>query len=83
MPPIRVPKTPASAFDPGRPASSLLRSQVRQLQLAILDTIETEGDAAAHIKALTRQLQALHPHTAPSRHAVRVTRTNKRRKKSR
>jgi hypothetical protein len=69
MPPIRIPKTPAAAFDPSRPASALLKSQVKQLQLVVFEAM-TEGEAAKHIKALTRQLHARHPHTAPRRHGA-------------
>ena len=71
MPAIRIPKTPAAAFDPTRPASSLLTSQIKQLQLAVFETIHTEGEAAEYIRSLTRRLHARHPHTTPRRHAAR------------
>ena len=67
MPPIRIPKTPASAFDPNRPASTLLKSHVKELQRAVFETM-TEGEAAKLITSLTRQLHARLPHTAPRRH---------------
>jgi hypothetical protein len=66
---VKVPKTPASAFNPGRPASDLLRWKVEQLHaaLAALDPSRspraprrrrrmTEGAAAREIEALTRRL---------------------------
>lgn len=66
---VKVPKTPPSAFNPGRPASDLLRWKVEQLHaaLAALDPSRspraprrrrrmTEGAAAREIEALTRRL---------------------------
>jgi hypothetical protein len=70
---IKVPKTPASAFNKDRRASSLLKAQVEHLEAA--SEIHprspagkkrkrrpmTEGQAAAYIESLTR---ALHPQGA-------------------
>lgn len=66
--PIRVPKVPASAFDPDRPASTLLKSQVRVLQEAVLSAIHTEREAARQIGLLTAALRELRPQTAPQPH---------------
>ena len=32
---IKIPKTPKSAYNPGRPASALLRAQVEHLEAAV------------------------------------------------
>jgi hypothetical protein len=67
---IKIPKTPKSAFNPSRPASTLLKAQVEQLEAATGihagDTRErrrprTEGEAAKYIEQLTR---GLHPEGA-------------------
>ena len=80
MPPIRIPKTPAAAFDPDRPASALLKSHVKALQLAVFESM-TEGEAAKLITSLTRQLHRRHPHTAPRRHgAAKKKKTTKRKR---
>lgn len=65
---IRVPKVPRSAFDPDRPASSLLKSQVRVLQEAVLSAIHTEREAARQIALLTATLRELRPQTVPRPH---------------
>jgi hypothetical protein len=62
---IKVPKTPARAFDPKRRPSKLLLDQIRHLEWAALPasqrkpdrrrprTVATEGQAAARVKQLT------------------------------
>ena len=65
---IKVKKTPKSAFNPKRPISALLRSQIALLQVAVADTIKTEGQAAAYIRELTECLHGHHPHTTPRSH---------------
>jgi hypothetical protein len=65
---IRIPRTPASAFDKNRPASELLKAQARHAR-AVEETlptgrrrtappqaIETEHDAAEYVGRITRQL---------------------------
>jgi hypothetical protein len=64
--PIRVPKVPQKAFDAGRPPSTLLKAQIQALQAAVLAAIDTEGEAAEHIRTLTRQLKAFRPRTVPT-----------------
>src|SRR5262249_32050543 len=70
---IRVPKTPARAFNKNRPPSSLLRSQIAHLEWAVRPAYErkphqlpkvkvkTEGQAAERIAELTARL---HPKAA-------------------
>src|SRR5215216_6577833 len=65
---IRIPKTPARAFNKHRPISKLLKSQIEHLEWAIRpaserkpyqlpkSSIRTEGEAAARIAELTRRL---------------------------
>jgi hypothetical protein len=65
---IRVPKPPASAYNPERPAGTLLRRQLEHLEWAVrpaaergpdklrLTPVVTEADAAARIAALTALL---------------------------
>ena len=68
---IKIPKTPAKAFNKDRPVSDLLKGQIEHLEWAIRPAAErgpsrmqavrrraprTEGEAAARIEALTRQL---------------------------
>jgi len=69
---IKVPKPPKSAFDKGRPVSSLLRSQLEHLQRAefrlpadlqtniYINAIKTEGEAADYIGQVTARLHAAH-----------------------
>jgi hypothetical protein len=70
---IRVPKTPKRAFNPNRPASALLKSQIQHLEWAIrpasqrkaqqlpTDVPATEGKAADRIAQLTQQLHPTVP----------------------
>ena len=59
---IKVPKTPRSAFNPDRPASSLLRAQIMHLEHAVgvrespRGKKWTEGAAARYIAELTARL---------------------------
>ena len=66
---IKVPKPPASAYNPKRRASQLLKDQVIHLEWAVrpasqrqpsqfakIKPPKTEAEAAARIEALTRQL---------------------------
>jgi hypothetical protein len=76
---IRVRNVPTTAFNSGREASSLLLSQVDQLQKAVRDAIDTEGEAADTIGTLTRLLLRLRPHAVPRSHqeTLRKTKTRK------
>ena len=66
---ITVPKTPKSAYDPGRPMSGLLKAQIAMLESANLShdvtmavkarPPKTEGEAARYIQKLHA---ALHDH---------------------
>lgn len=61
---IKIPKTPASAYNPGRPANALVIAQVNELERAVRERggrikrarPVTEGDAASYIRQLTRGL---------------------------
>jgi hypothetical protein len=71
---VRVPKPPESAFNPDRPVSSLLKTQILHLHEAELrlpvrhqtdiyiNKIRTEGEAAEYIRRVTAKL---HPEGAP------------------
>jgi hypothetical protein len=65
---ISVGKVPSTAYDPSRPPSSLLLSQVRQLQAAVIGAIDSEGEAALAIRTLTQLLEQLRPQIAPRAH---------------
>jgi hypothetical protein len=104
---IKVPRTPAKAFDKNRPASDLMKSQIQHLEWAIRPAAErspakvkkltrkapkTEGEAAARIEALTRQLHPAGGPVAPApdapparprrrRQRAKATRTGYRAKK--
>jgi hypothetical protein len=67
---ISVPKTPKKAYDPRRPAGTLLQNQVRHLEWAVrpagkrmpkafkkIKPAKTEAEAAARIAKLTLELQ--------------------------
>jgi hypothetical protein len=66
---IKVPKTPASAFNPRRKPSDLIRQQIKHLEWALLPaaqrrptqlkggTVKTEAQAAAYIALLTARVQ--------------------------
>jgi len=69
---IHVPKPPKSAYDPNRPMSSLLQSQVDHLQEAesklpleycskiYSKAIRTEGEAAQYIRDVTEAIHRAH-----------------------
>jgi hypothetical protein len=79
MPTIKVPKPPASAADPGRPISSLLKMQVEHLYAAeqrlpmryrseiYVNAIKTEGEAANYIRAVTEAIHNAHADAAAQR----------------
>ena len=67
---ISVPKTPKTAYDPRRPAGTLLQNQIRHLEWAVrpagkrkpkdfkkIKPAKSEADAAARIAKLTYELQ--------------------------
>jgi hypothetical protein len=66
---IKVPKTPATAFNPRRKPSDLIRQQIKHLEWALLPaaqrqptrlksgTVKTEAQAAAYIALLTERVQ--------------------------
>lgn len=64
MAPIKVPKTPPSAYDPDRKPNALILAHVRGLQSALRErggtlkriSPDTEGAAAAYVRHLTRGL---------------------------
>jgi len=67
---IRVPKTPKSAYNPDRPAGTLLQSQLKHLEWAVrpagartakafrIKPAVSEAEASARIAALNEELQA-------------------------
>ena len=75
-----------SAYDPNRPISSLLKTQVEHLHVAekrlpsryhceiYVNAIRTEGEAANYIRAVTEAIHAAHKEAA----ALRVTPAHKR-----
>jgi hypothetical protein len=70
---IQVPKTPNESYNPSRPASSLLKSQVLHLHEALKshdaevkealatapERLQTEGEVSDYVRTVTR---ILHPH---------------------
>jgi hypothetical protein len=76
---VQVPKTPPEAYDSNRAVSSLLISQIQRLQQVVLEQIQTEGQAAEYIKALTKRVWASHSEVVPKRFgAPSLARTAKR-----
>ena len=67
---ITVPKTPKSAFNPDRPAGTLLRSHIEHLEHALGLPVSkpkrrrSEGQAARYIGELTSRL--MQPPAAPA-----------------
>lgn len=69
---IHVPKPPQSAYNPDRPISSLLKSQIEHLYEAekrlplryqsdtYVNAIRTEGEAARYISQVTQAIRAAH-----------------------
>jgi hypothetical protein len=78
---IRVPKPPKSAYDPGRPASSLLKSQAEHLREAesklplryrsevYVKAIKTEDEAARYIRDVTQAIHEAHEDAERARRA--------------
>ena len=69
---IHVPKPPQSSYDPDRPISSLLKTQIEHLREAesklplhyrseiYMKAIRTEGEAAHYIRDVTEAIQQAH-----------------------
>ena len=78
---IHVPKPPKSAYDPDRPMSSLLNSQIEHLREAegklplryrsewYIKAIRTEGEAAKYIRDVTEAIHAAHEDAERARRA--------------
>ena len=78
---IRVPKTPASAMNPNRPISKLLRNQIEHLQEAefrlpadkqtniYINAIKTEGEASEYIRQVTERLHSAAVTAKPKKRA--------------
>ncbi|PYX58852.1 MAG: hypothetical protein DMG73_09685 [Acidobacteria bacterium] len=76
---IPIPKKPRAAFNPNRPVSSLLKTQVLHLREVeklfppayrpeiYINTIKTEGEAAEYIRSVTQALHRLHREGAGER----------------
>ncbi len=76
---IQVPKPPKSAWDPNRPVSSLLKSQMEHLYEAekklphkyksqiYINAIKTEGAAAAYIQKVTEAIHRAHEDASAKR----------------
>jgi hypothetical protein len=75
---VNVPKPPRAAYDPSRPASSLLLSQIERLQRVVLEAIQTEAEAAEYIRALMRRVKRAHPQVEPRHHGRRRASAKKR-----
>jgi len=73
---IKVPRPPESAYDPGRPISSLLKMQIEQLHKAerrlptryrseiYPNAIKTEGEAAEFVRSVTEGIHRAHADAA-------------------
>ena len=69
---IHVPKPPENSYDPNRPISSLLKTQIEHLREAesklplryrseiYMKAIRTEGEAAKYIRDVTEAIQEAH-----------------------
>jgi hypothetical protein len=69
---IKVPRPPKSAHDPGRPLTSLLKSQIEHLHEAerrlplryrtetYVNAIKTEGEGASYIRDVTEAIHKAH-----------------------
>ena len=76
---IHVPRPPKSAFDPNRPVSALLMSQMEHLRHAssnlplryrseiYVNAIKTEGEAARYIREVTEAIHSAHGDAAVAR----------------
>jgi hypothetical protein len=67
---VPVPRVPAAAYNPNRPASDLVKTQIRQLQAAILAAVDSEGEAALCIRVLTTLLRDVRPRVTPVRYGA-------------
>lgn len=90
---IPVPKPPASAFNPNRPAGTLLTSQVMQLEWALRPATQrqpkdfkrvkppkTEREAARRIAALTKRLHPIPAKAATVKKGAAGSKSAKRKK---
>jgi hypothetical protein len=78
---IKVPKPPQSAYDPGRPVSSLLKMQMEHLLEAekrlpihhhsgiYINAVKTEQEAAAYIRTVTDAIHNAHAEAEQARRA--------------
>jgi hypothetical protein len=78
---IHVPKPPKSAYDPDRPMSSLLKSQIEHLREAegklpikyrsewYIKAVRTEGEAAKYIRDVTEAIPKAHENAERARRA--------------
>jgi len=83
---IRVPKPPKSAYDPDRPVSSLLKSQIDHLREAesklplryrselYVKAVRTEGEAAEYIREVTEAIHEAHEEAQRRRRAPKLKR---------
>ena len=89
---IHVPKPPKSAYDPDRPMSSLLKSQIEHLREAegklplryrsewYIKAVRTEGEAAKYIRDVTEAIHAAHEDAGRARRATKKQNATKRKK---
>jgi hypothetical protein len=80
---IHVPKPAKNAYNPNRPVSSLLKSQIDHLKEAenklplsyrseiYIKAIKTEGEAARYIRDVTEAIHLAHEDAERARHAPR------------
>lgn len=80
---IHVPKAAENAYDPNRPVSSLLKSQIEHLKEAenklplsyrseiYIKAIKTEGEAARYIRDVTEAIHLAHEDAERARRAPR------------
>jgi hypothetical protein len=78
---IHVPRPPKSAYDPNRPVSSLLKSQIEHLHEAerklparyhseiYINAVKTEGEAARYIREVTEAIHQAHADAERARKA--------------
>jgi hypothetical protein len=83
---IHVPRPPKNAFDPNRPVSALLKSQIEYLHDAerrlplryrseiYINAIKTEGEAAKYIREVTEAIHDAHAEAMAARVIVPVKR---------
>src|SRR5438309_1597509 len=79
---IQVPRPPKSAFNPKRPVSSLLKTQMEHLRHAAsnlplryrseiyVNAVKTEGEAAKYIRDVTEAIRDAHADAAAARARV-------------